>query len=568
MWSFDLFPKSLKKFRELEIRHWVGINIGICLLYYMAARFGLQLQFAGSQATPIWPPSGIAIGVCLLFGMRALPGVFVGAMAANLVDFYLKGGLGFNATIASVVIGIGNMGEAWLACALLRSRLDEGFISDKLSSALSFVLGVLLACLVSSTVGVMILTGLGFLPPAIVVSVFGTWWVGDVVGALVVAPALLWCFGESKEKAPDKLVILFAIAGLSVLSGMTFLAWGNWKLFTAQAYMLLPILMLLTLKFGRLMMVVAMLVVAGFSIFGTINGLGPFANTDSNIALILLQGFIGVLVVSLLFLDAIHHERQLAAVALEEANAFLEQRVLDRTQQLEKTNQELARSNKELDDFAYIASHDLKEPLRGIENQLAFLIEDYGSQLSPEVHERLNKIPPIAKHLENLIQSLLHFSRVGRVDMAIGSVDLNIVINDVLGSLSGRLEAEKIEIRRPAPLPAAYCDHARIGEVFRNLITNAMKYNDKPERWIEIAAIDKDGETIFYVEDNGIGIQEKHREKVFQIFKRLHSQEKFGGGTGAGMTICQKIVERHGGRIWIESEYGKGSRFCFTLKSA
>lgn len=144
-------------------------------------------------------------------------------------------------------------------------------------------------------------------------------------------------------------------------------------------------------------------------------------------------------------------------------------------------------------------------------------------------------------------------------------VELDRVVDEVVGSLTARFEQEKVALRRPMPLPQVYCDHARIGEVFRNLITNAMKYNDKAERWIEIGMREQNGEQIFYVADNGIGIQEKHRDKVFQIFKRLHGQDKFGGGTGAGMTICKKIVERHGGRIWIESEYGVGSTFCFTL---
>lgn len=130
----------------------------------------------------------------------------------------------------------------------------------------------------------------------------------------------------------------------------------------------------------------------------------------------------------------------------------------------------------------------------------------------------------------------------------------------------------------PRPLPTVLCDRVRIGEVFRNLITNAMKYNDKPEKWVEIGVVndggmDHDGGVVndhyvFYVRDNGIGIQEKHQDTIFRIFKRLHTRDKFGGGTGVGLTIVKKIIERHKGRIWVESTQGEGATFKFTLGKA
>ncbi len=130
-----------------------------------------------------------------------------------------------------------------------------------------------------------------------------------------------------------------------------------------------------------------------------------------------------------------------------------------------------------------------------------------------------------------------------------------------------------VEVRIPRPLPTVVCDQARVGEIFRNLITNAAKYNDKPRKWIEIGfrggAEENDGAKadgiVFHVRDNGIGIREKHFEAIFRIFKRLHGRDKYGGGTGAGMSIVKKIVEGHGGRIWLESAEGEGTTFYFTL---
>lgn len=565
------FPSAISAYRASSLQTHLFRIVCLALGYFFAARLGLQLQFSASQATPVWPPSGIAIGVTFLFGVRVLPGVLVGAVVANLVDFYSKGMLGSVSFIAALLIGIGNTCEAWIATVILRRLLVERFVSDSVSDILGFVATIGGACLLSAGVGALTLTTLGFLPQSMIPAVFFTWWIGDVIGGMLLVPGilLLWSQGLQSVSAYIRMFrpIFVPLMGLGLMSALTFLWPENSLLTISQACLLLPVLMLLTLRFGRILTVSAVPMIALIAVLGTIRGAGPFAREDSNSALILSLVFVSTLVFSLLLLDAIRHEAQCAASNLEQANALLEQRVTDRTQQLEQANSELERSNCDLDDFAYIASHDLREPLRGIQNLIAFLIEDHGEEMSPEVRTRLNKISPVADHLESLVETLLFYSRVGRTEMAMSMVDMNEVVDRVLKSLAGCIASDEIEIRRSIILPQSYCDRARIGEVFQNLLTNALKYNDKPHRWVEIGAFEKDAETIFYVEDNGIGIEEKHFVRVFQIFRRLHSQEKFGGGTGAGMTICQKIIERHGGRIWIESSPGIGSRFCFTLKA-
>jgi two-component system, chemotaxis family, sensor kinase Cph1 len=256
-----------------------------------------------------------------------------------------------------------------------------------------------------------------------------------------------------------------------------------------------------------------------------------------------------------------------------EVNAALELRsaiigmVLKKADELAKLNIELERSNKELDAFAYIASHDLKEPLRGIHNYSNFLIEDYGETLDEEGQNKLRTLIRLTQRMEDLIDSLLHFSRLGRVDLSMQQTDMNSIVNRSLDLLRGRIEETGVEIRIPRPLPTVYCDRIQVGEVFNNLIANAMKYNDKPEKIIEIGYIQTSEEpVIFYVRDNGIGIREKHFDAIFRIFKRLHGPNKYGGGTGAGLTIAKKIVERHDGRIWLESTYGEGTTFFFTLQ--
>lgn len=246
--------------------------------------------------------------------------------------------------------------------------------------------------------------------------------------------------------------------------------------------------------------------------------------------------------------------------------------VLRQADELAKINIELEQSNTELDAFAYIASHDLKEPLRGIHNYSNFLIEDYAHVLNEDGVSKLQTLVRLTQRMEDLINSLLHFSRLGRVELAIYPTNLNDVVRQVLDLLRARIEETGVNISIPRPLPVVECDRVQVTEVFTNLISNAIKYSDRADKWVEVGYLDSDFShqeraTIFYVRDNGIGIKERYLDNIFRIFKRLHAQSQYGGGTGAGLTIVKKIVERHGGRIWVESTFGSGSTFYFTLQA-
>lgn len=247
--------------------------------------------------------------------------------------------------------------------------------------------------------------------------------------------------------------------------------------------------------------------------------------------------------------------------------------VLRQSEELALMNFELHRSNEELDSFAYIASHDLKEPLRGIHNYANFLMEDYAETLNEDGVAKLQTLVRLTQRMEDLINSLLHFSRLGRAELIRQPVNLDDLVQQVITTLTMSRPQSEIEFRIPQTLPTLECDRAQVNEVFTNLISNAIKYNDKAKKWVEIGFIPvEDGEEkslstayTFYVRDNGIGIPQEHVEKIFQIFRRLHGRDEFGGGTGAGLTIARKIVERHGGRIWLESTLAQGSTFYFTL---
>ncbi|WP_218044934.1 PAS domain-containing sensor histidine kinase [Kiloniella majae] len=235
----------------------------------------------------------------------------------------------------------------------------------------------------------------------------------------------------------------------------------------------------------------------------------------------------------------------------------------------DKNIHDLTKSNQALDDFAYIASHDLKEPLRGLANNAMFFAEDYAETLDEDGNKRIDRMCTLTKRMEKLIDNLLYFSRLGRQDLAIRKTNINDVISEITGMIDTLIEEKAVKINIIKPLPSIVCDRHRIAEVFRNLITNAIKYNDKSEKIISIDFLpEKDGrKNVFTVTDNGIGIAPEYHGDIFKIFKRLNVEEEKARGTGVGLTFVQKIIERHGGEIWLESEQGRGTTFYFTINS-
>ncbi|WP_437875360.1 ATP-binding protein [Sorangium sp. So ce513] len=226
------------------------------------------------------------------------------------------------------------------------------------------------------------------------------------------------------------------------------------------------------------------------------------------------------------------------------------------------------RSNAELEQFGYIVAHDLKEPLRGISSFASFVMEDEGAALSPESQGYLRRIGDLAVRTMQLISSLYEYSRVTHVDFAFGEVDLNDVVADVERRLSGTLQLRGAAIRVPRRLPRVVCDRIRIAEVLANLISNGIKYNESPEPWVEVGFDEASSPTVFHVRDNGVGIPADERHRLFTMFERLSTAARYGEGTGSGLAITQRIIERHRGKIWAESPPGGGTTFCFTLAEA
>ena len=265
----------------------------------------------------------------------------------------------------------------------------------------------------------------------------------------------------------------------------------------------------------------------------------------------------------------------IAGAALENAQGFaelqelartLEQRVEERTAEVEDRAEALARSNQELEHFAYVASHDLQEPLRTIASYCQLVVRRYGDRLDDDGREFLDYAIDGARRMRRLIEDLLAFSRLATHGKPFEPADCEALLDRVLFNLQVAIDEKQATVTHD-PLPVVWGDRSQISQVLQNLIGNAIKFRGEQPPQVHVGVRRAGEYWEFSVRDNGIGMDPEFREHIFKIFQRLHTREEYDG-TGIGLSICKKTIERHGGRIWVESEVGRGSVFYWTLPVA
>jgi light-regulated signal transduction histidine kinase (bacteriophytochrome) len=231
--------------------------------------------------------------------------------------------------------------------------------------------------------------------------------------------------------------------------------------------------------------------------------------------------------------------------------------------ELERRATELERSNADLQEFAYVASHDLSEPLRMVSSYTQLLARRYGEQLDSDAHEFIGFAVDGVNRMQRLIDDLLAYSRAGTQEYRIGPVDTEELVRDTLGGMQATIADAGATIVVD-DLPTVRGDEGQLRQLFQNLIGNGIKFRGEAPPRVEVAAEREGSAWRFSVEDNGIGIDPRYAERIFSVFKRLHTRDKYPG-SGVGLSICKRIVERHQGRIWVEQGELGGSRFCFTI---
>ena len=264
---------------------------------------------------------------------------------------------------------------------------------------------------------------------------------------------------------------------------------------------------------------------------------------------------------SVSFVEALSKKR--AEVDLRRSREELEQRVEERTAEVASALKELRRSNADLEQFASVASHDLQEPLRVVAGFVQLLARRYRGKLDSDADEFVTFAVDGTKRMQRLIDDLLAYSRVGTRGEPFASLDTNEVVDEALVNLEAAVTREGAAVTC-AHLPDVVGDRTQFLQLFQNLLGNAIKFHGHEAPRVHVSAKRSDNAWTFAVQDNGIGIDSKHAEHVFAIFQRLHARTEYSG-TGIGLAVCKRIVERHGGRIWFNSEPGAGTVFCFTI---
>jgi len=230
---------------------------------------------------------------------------------------------------------------------------------------------------------------------------------------------------------------------------------------------------------------------------------------------------------------------------------------------LKRHVEELARSNAELEQFAYVASHDLQEPLRMVASYTQLLARRYRDRLDSTAEEFIDYAVDGARRMQNLINDLLTYSRVGTRGKEFAPTDCGKVLETAIANLQTAIEENGAAVAQD-PLPIVMADDSQMLQLLQNLVANAVKFHGAEPPAVHVSARRQAKDWLFAVRDNGIGIDSAHQQRIFTIFQRLHGKAEYPG-TGIGLAICKKIVERHGGRIWVESQAGNGSTFHFTI---
>ena len=522
----------------------IGLSLLVAAVYFAGAELGLSLATLHQNVTPVWPPTGIAIAALLIFGGRVWPGVFIGALAANLPTSI--------SIFSAVSIATGNTLEAVIAWFLLQRSKRWGRSFDSVGDVMIFIVyAAVLAPLVSATIGSLSLCLSDPGERDRFLSLFLTWWMGDGFGALIVSPFLLSWSSSRKIERRDipELASLFVLLLIVVL--IVFAGWfpGPVKTYPL-AYLCLPCLLWAALKFDQRIVTSAIVLMAALAVWGAKHGYGPFVQLNANVTLLLLMSFVGTSSLMTLLVAAVTTERRRAEA--EKSNA----------------RQQAEEASRLKEEFLATVSHELRTPLNAVVGWSRLL---RSGQLDADgVSHAVEVIERNAAAQRQIIEDLLDVSRIvtGKLRISTQPVDLLLVIHAAIDAVRPAAEAKEISISThiAAPDSIVRADVDRLQQVFWNLLANAVKFTPHGGL-IDVYIERNDSLAEVRIEDSGPGVPPEFLPHIFERFSQADgSSTRKHGGLGLGLAIVRHLIELHGGTVSATNrESGSGAILTVRL---
>jgi signal transduction histidine kinase len=509
--------------------------VGVAVAYFLGGKIGLSLAFVHASATAVWPPTGIAIAALLFLGPRVWPGVFVGALLVNLTTA--------GSALTSLGIATGNTLEAVVAAYLVNRFARGTGAFERLGDVFRFaVFAALLSPVVSATFGVTSLCATGYAQWSEFGPIWTTWWLGDVGGALIVAPLLiLWAKNPLSlgidPKRRIELVMLVSALALTV-----WLVFGGLpSLFVRPLpFLTFPVLVWAAFRFGPRIAATALLFLAAAATVVTVQGHGPFAGPASNQSLLELQAFMAVAAVMTLALAAAERELRHAE----------------------------AREVAERDAFIAIAAHELKTPITSLRLATELFNRNVARGMAPSdpaLRDSLVTVEQQSHRLSRLVNELLDSARVrsGHLVLDRAATDVVEAVRRVVTVARGTTTRHEIVLTAPARLEVVL-DQLRLEQVVGNLLDNAIKFSPHGGP-IEVDLTgDAQGGLRLTVSDHGVGVLREHRHQIFDRFYKVNATDR-RAGLGLGLYVSREIVELHGGRIVAEFPESGGTRMIVSI---
>ena len=535
--------------RPADSRSTVRYVIALVLLatmYAVAARAGLLLDAIGGFATLVWAPTGIAIAALLLFGLRLWPAVFVGAFVANT----LTGA----SVLTALGIACGNTLEAVVAAVILTRTPGFRLSLDRLEDVARFVIAAAVLCsAISATIGISTLLLAGTITTSQIAIAWRAWWLGDLVGALVVAPMLLvWLsqrpLGFQRHQITEGVVLLLALISICVyIFGQDTLGRHS----PEQTYLVFPALIFAALRFGQRGAVTAVFVTTIAAVWGTALGHGPFARPVLNQGLFALQTFMAVATATFLVLGA----------------SVAEQR---RTEDWLRRARELAEAaNHAKSDFLAVMSHELRTPLNAISGYVDLLDMQVAGPVTDTQRNYLSRIQTSQRHLQSLLEDVIGFARLesGRLTLSLQPVMVYDAIVTLENMLLVEMQKKRLtfDLRLADNRLVALADPDKLRQILLNLVANGVKFTPEGGR-ITVGAEREQNRIRMWVSDTGIGIPSDQIENVFEPFYQVdHGPKRKYAGMGLGLAIARDLARAMNGELWMESTVGTGTTAWLVL---